>query len=296
MATRKADPNNPGQFQVYNTDLILCGNLLTYFQRAVYQHALQYEWDFGHAPEGIVWTRFERAVNQHQKAEIEDLARRYESLPLTAKMREQRAGKLKTKAQKVGVGSQVGSQVGSSSALNDNPNVINENAPEDAGKRPPSSNSSNSSSSKNKTLEEKKEKQTVSVAPTVRLVFAYWQSICQHPDAKLTTKRERAIGNRVREGYTLEDLKAAIDGCRASPWHQGANDRHEIYDDLELICRSGEKVEHFKNILVGGQSKNGSTHTTQPGTTASGNGHPQIERFGANPRRLEDFEPPAGEP
>lgn len=76
-------------------------------------------------------------------------------------------------------------------------------------------------------------------------VFAYWKATLGHPDAKLTPKRSRLLGERLRDGYTPEQLRRAIDGCRASEWHMGANDRGEVYDDLSLIMRDGDHVERF---------------------------------------------------
>jgi hypothetical protein len=65
-----------------------------------------------------------------------------------------------------------------------------------------------------------------------------------HPVAAFDDKRRRAVGARLKH-YTAEQLCRAIDGCRASPWHRGANDRNRIYDDLELICRDAKHVDDF---------------------------------------------------
>jgi hypothetical protein len=65
-----------------------------------------------------------------------------------------------------------------------------------------------------------------------------------HSQALLDTKRSRAIAARLK-AYSVEQLKLAIDGCKASPWHQGQNDRHQVYDDIELICRDAKRVEAF---------------------------------------------------
>lgn len=78
-------------------------------------------------------------------------------------------------------------------------------------------------------------------------IFRHWQTVMGHPDAKLTPKRRAKIQGRLREGYTPEQIKLAIDGCKVSDFHQGANDSGRIYDDLELIARSGEKIEQFTN-------------------------------------------------
>jgi uncharacterized phage protein (TIGR02220 family) len=79
----------------------------------------------------------------------------------------------------------------------------------------------------------------------VRHVFDYWRNRTQHKQAKLGDKRRRAIAARLKEGYTVDDLKQAIDGCMASPWHQGQNGNRRKYDDIELICRDASKVDQF---------------------------------------------------
>jgi hypothetical protein len=63
--------------------------------------------------------------------------------------------------------------------------------------------------------------------------------------SKLTPQRRTRIKARLEQGYTFDDIKLAIDGCKASGWHMGNNTNGTIYNDLELICRSGEKIEAF---------------------------------------------------
>ena len=63
--------------------------------------------------------------------------------------------------------------------------------------------------------------------------------------SKLTPKRKKAITARLKEGYTEEQIKQAIDGCRNDPFSMGANDRQKAFNDIELICRTGEKLESF---------------------------------------------------
>lgn len=91
---------------------------------------------------------------------------------------------------------------------------------------------------------DKKEKIT---SDDVAEVFEYWQSIMGKQKSKLVDKRERAIRARLKEGYTISDIKSAIDGCKNSEYHQGKNDRGTVYDDIELICRDGTRIEFFIN-------------------------------------------------
>lgn len=43
----------------------------------------------------------------------------------------------------------------------------------------------------------------------------------------------------------MDDLKRAIDGCRADPFSMGENDRGKPFNDIALICRDAEHVERF---------------------------------------------------
>jgi hypothetical protein len=76
-------------------------------------------------------------------------------------------------------------------------------------------------------------------------VFAYWQKVMDHPQAKLDKKRKAAITARLGNGYTVEQICTAIDGCKKSEYHQGKNDSNAVYDDIELICRNATNVDKF---------------------------------------------------
>ena len=70
-----------------------------------------------------------------------------------------------------------------------------------------------------------------------------------HPRAfprPVETMREvKAIKARFKEGYSIDDLKEAIDGCHRSDFHQGMIDQRKKYDSLELIMRDASKVQWF---------------------------------------------------
>lgn len=95
----------------------------------------------------------------------------------------------------------------------------------------------------------------------IRSVFAHWQERCEHPRAKLDDKRKRLIRARLQDGYTVDDLTKAIDGCARSPFHQGDNKDGKVYDGLDLICRDGAHVDQFLKIAddpdTGGMSSHG---------------------------------------
>jgi hypothetical protein len=80
-------------------------------------------------------------------------------------------------------------------------------------------------------------------------IFEYWQKILNHPQAKLTNDRRGKIANRLKEGYSVDDLKRTIDGCKASSYHMGDNEHNKVYDSIELLFRNGDKVEQFWSYL-----------------------------------------------
>lgn len=84
--------------------------------------------------------------------------------------------------------------------------------------------------------------------PRVTEVFEHWREKMQkNAAAKLTDDRRAKVLARLREGYTVDDIKRAIDGCASSPHHMGENESRTRYDDLTLICRSGSKLEGFRD-------------------------------------------------
>lgn len=56
--------------------------------------------------------------------------------------------------------------------------------------------------------------------------------------------RRRAV-EKALALYELETLLLAVEGCAASAWHAGQNDRDRAFDDLELILRDEKHIEGF---------------------------------------------------
>ena len=81
-------------------------------------------------------------------------------------------------------------------------------------------------------------------------VFAHHRKY--HPRAQLNpspkSKEWKAIAARLAEGYSVEDLCLAIDGCHKSPFHCGENDKGTKYNSLELIVRTGSHVTKFAEL------------------------------------------------
>lgn len=76
-------------------------------------------------------------------------------------------------------------------------------------------------------------------------VFKHWCEILNHPRAQLDAKRSKLISGALKLGYTVDDLKLAIDGNKASDWHQGKNDRSKVFDSLDLIFRNADQIDKF---------------------------------------------------
>lgn len=89
----------------------------------------------------------------------------------------------------------------------------------------------------------------------VTVVFDYWRKATGHAKARLDDKRRKVIAARIKDGYRVEDLKRAVDGCLASPWHQGQNGNKRKYDDIELICRNASKVDQFIALAHSGNDE-----------------------------------------
>lgn len=86
-------------------------------------------------------------------------------------------------------------------------------------------------------------------------VFNDWREVMEYPDAIFNTTAKRRVIARLKEGYSVVDLKLAIRGVLFSPFHMGKNDDAIIHDGLALICRDGSQVEKFKTLALGGQIK-----------------------------------------
>lgn len=79
----------------------------------------------------------------------------------------------------------------------------------------------------------------------IKEIFLYWKNTLDHPKARMDEKRKLKIRSALKNGYSVDDIKLAIDGCLASPYHQGENERSSSYDSLELICRDSEHIDRF---------------------------------------------------
>ena len=80
----------------------------------------------------------------------------------------------------------------------------------------------------------------------IREVFAYWQEVCGHKEAKLDGTRRTRITWALSTYGSIERCKMAINGIASNPHNQGQNDRNRKYDDIELCFRNAVKFEGFE--------------------------------------------------
>lgn len=81
-----------------------------------------------------------------------------------------------------------------------------------------------------------------------RELFEYWKRQVGKPRAQFTRDRQMKIRARLREGYTVADIKQAIQNIANSAFHAGENTNGQEYQDLTLVCRNGSKLEHFRDM------------------------------------------------
>jgi hypothetical protein len=76
-------------------------------------------------------------------------------------------------------------------------------------------------------------------------VFEHWRDVMgKGKRALLDNKRKWRIQWAIKH-YGIDEAKRAVDGCKASPFHQGDNPTRRKHNDLTLIFRSAEHVERF---------------------------------------------------
>lgn len=105
-----------------------------------------------------------------------------------------------------------------------------------------------------KGMEGKVELTLASASPTscdpVLVVFKAWQEHTGHPKAVLDKKRRGLIVGALKN-YPLADLVDACRGVLLSPHHRGENDRHTVYDDLDVVLRDAKHIEEFRGLARG---------------------------------------------
>lgn len=82
-------------------------------------------------------------------------------------------------------------------------------------------------------------------------IFDYWVEVMEKKaTTTLTRKRKDKITLRLKDGYSVDFIKCAISNCSNSIFHMGRNDNGTKYNDIELICRSADKLEDFHDNVA----------------------------------------------
>lgn len=80
----------------------------------------------------------------------------------------------------------------------------------------------------------------------------YWQEVMDSKRCpRITNERLSMISARLQQGYTVQQLKMAINGCRASDFHMGHNDKKRKYNSLKNIFENADKTDRFIGIAEG---------------------------------------------
>lgn len=64
----------------------------------------------------------------------------------------------------------------------------------------------------------------------------------------LTKERKAKILARLKNGYSVDDIKLAITNIRRSSFHCGENEKGKVYATIEFICRNAAKLEEWMNF------------------------------------------------
>lgn len=96
--------------------------------------------------------------------------------------------------------------------------------------------------------------ETEPVGSPVSEVFEHWRRVMgKNGNAVLTPDRRKVIRARLKEGYSLADLKAAVEGLSKSDWHMGRDPRSQgkRWDDLSYALGNGASVEKYRDLAAG---------------------------------------------
>lgn len=86
------------------------------------------------------------------------------------------------------------------------------------------------------------------ICGSAREIFDYWRKVMKKPKARFGADQRTKIQARIDEGWSAEDLRLAIDGCKSSDWHMGGNPGGKRYDSIDLIFRNSGKVQQFIDL------------------------------------------------
>ncbi len=91
---------------------------------------------------------------------------------------------------------------------------------------------------------------TTKAADEIRAVFAHYQTYHPRKFPRLHAKLDewKKIKARLdQDGYSVEDLRDAIDGMHRTPWNLGMNEQGKAYLSLELCVRDAKHIEQYRD-------------------------------------------------
>ena len=81
-------------------------------------------------------------------------------------------------------------------------------------------------------------------------IFEFWKTTFKkNASTLLSDKRKSKIQARLKQGYSVDDIRLAITNCSKSKYHMGENESGTVYSDIELICREPEKLDRFISLF-----------------------------------------------
>lgn len=85
-------------------------------------------------------------------------------------------------------------------------------------------------------------KSSKTVKPEIQEVFDYWKIKMSKKRAVLNKTRIGKINARLNEGFSVEELKQAVDGAAKSDFYMGRGDFEVVYNDITTIFRDDGQI------------------------------------------------------
>jgi len=92
--------------------------------------------------------------------------------------------------------------------------------------------------------------QTPTPTQLANKVLDHWAAqVYHHGKVKLTSERRKRVTARIADGFTVEDLKLAIEGAALDPWLMGtAPNSTKAFKDVDTILRDASQVERLRDL------------------------------------------------
>ena len=105
---------------------------------------------------------------------------------------------------------------------------------------------------------------------SVMVIFNYWLEVMEKKsNTALSDKRKANIKKRLKDGYSVPDIKTAIFNCSNTDHNmgRGKNSNGTKYNDIELICRNPENLERFRDNPGNGRTEQDNDEFDRGGLT-----------------------------